>query len=399
MRVLVAGAGLGGLAAGIAASRAGHDVGLYERAEWPRETGAGIGLMPNGVLALDALGAGTEVRRLASDLAVTGGLRDRRGRLLLGTDQRALTARTGAPVVVTARRQLHRLLADALPEDTVHAGAEVHRVHDTGDGGAAVRVETGAGDRTADLVIAADGAGSTVRGQLFPGHPGLAGTDELAARTLVRRPPAYGPTDLPVGELLDHRTGRRFGCIPMASDQVYWYASWRSTSATGPTAARPAAPADPRGWLLDAFADWHPAVPALVEAAEPGGVHVDPIVQLAEPLPSFAVGRVVLLGDAAHAMTPDLGQGACQAFEDAVALGEQLAGVRDADELPAALRRYDQLRRPRANHLLRASIRMNRMLTLSGPAARLRDLGLRAVPASLATLALLRQFFPRECRG
>ena len=104
----------------------------------------------------------------------------------------------------------------------------------------------------------------------------------------------------------------------------------------------------------------------------------------------MVAGRVALLGDAAHAMTPDLGQGGCQAFEDAVALGAVLAGVEPAG-LDDALRRYDAARRPRSTALIAASTRMNRLLTLTGPAARLRNLALRAVPGALATRAMIRQ--------
>ena len=93
------------------------------------------------------------------------------------------------------------------------------------------------------------------------------------------------------------------------------------------------------GRSRDDRADWHPSVAALIDAA--AEIHVVETAQLVHPLPALAVGRVALLGDAAHAMTPDLGQGACQAFEDAVTL----ASVLDAD-VPAALARYDALRRP-----------------------------------------------------
>jgi 2-polyprenyl-6-methoxyphenol hydroxylase-like FAD-dependent oxidoreductase len=109
------------------------------------------------------------------------------------------------------------------------------------------------------------------------------------------------------------------------------------------------------------------------------------------------VGRIALLGDAAHAMTPDLGQGACQAFEDAVALGAVLTGATPADA-PGALARYDALRRPRTSALQRQAARTNRLLGLHGPAGRIRDAVLRLVPASLSTRALAAQlrFTPPE---
>ena len=120
-------------------------------------------------------------------------------------------------------------------------------------------------------------------------------------------------------------------------------------------------------------------------------MHVTETIRLVEPLPALAVGRVALLGGAAHAMTCDLGQGGCQAFEDAAALGALLDGVGPAD-VPEVLTRYDALRRPRTSALQRQARQMNRLLQLRGPAGRLRDAVLRAVPGALAAPALARQF-------
>lgn len=333
MRVVVVGAGLGGLAAAIAAGRAGHEVVVFERAPQLRESGSGIGLMPNGVLALDALGVGEEVRSKAVTMSGLAAIRDRHGRLLLGADQDVVTRQLGAPVVVVARRWLHRLLVETLAVQ-VRTGVEVLAVSEDGT------VLTGDGRLDADLVVGADGVGSQIRAHLFPAHRGVEGVGELAARAVVRCPPELAAVPepappearavLPAGELLDHRTGRRFGCMPMAGGDVYWYATWRAVDGSEPLAAR--------------FAGWHPAVPALIGAAGPEGFRVDELVRLAEPLPALTAGRVALLGDAAHAMTPDLGQGGCLAFEDAVQLGRELDGA-ERDDVAEALRRYDAARR------------------------------------------------------
>ena len=215
-----------------------------------------------------------------------------------------------------------------------------------------------------------------------PDHPGLEGSGEWAARALAPAGLGVGPVP---GELLDHRSGERFGCMLLADGRTYWYATW--------SAARPV-PDEPGARLAALrarYADWHPTVGALLAATDPPAVHVAETVRLVAPLPALAVGRVALLGDAAHAMTPDLGQGGCQAFEDAVALGALLDGAEPAD-VPAALARYDALRRPRTTALQRQARRMNRLLRLRGPAGRLRDAALRAVPQALATPALARQF-------
>jgi 2-polyprenyl-6-methoxyphenol hydroxylase-like FAD-dependent oxidoreductase len=366
--VIVVGAGLGGLAAAVGLHRAGHTVTELERAPESRETGAGIGIMPNGVLALDALGVGGAIRERAHAVTEASGFRDRLGRPLLISDQARVAEEVGAPFAVVPRRWLAGLLTDALPDGTIRWGHPV---------------ATPAG-HDADLIVAADGARSRLRAALFPGHPGLRGSGEIAARAISPRP----ATPLACGELLDHRTGSRFGCMPMSADAVYWYATWREETANSPrrNVRLTARGTETRRWLRDDRADWHPCVAPLIEAA--ADIHVVETAQLVRPLPSLAVGRVALLGDAAHAMTPDLGQGACQAFEDAVTLAAVLGDVTD---VPAALARYDALRCPRTTALQRQCRQTHRLLTLRGPAGRLRDAALRRIPARYATRALAAQ--------
>lgn len=366
MDITVVGAGLGGLAAAIAVHRAGHTVTVLERAPELRENGAGIGLLPNAVLALDRLGIGAAVRERAAPAGTSSGMRDRHGRALLAADQEAVVARTGAPFAVVPRTWLHRLLAAQLPDGVVRTATDVGDVAAL-DG---------------DAVVVADGARSRTRQILFPEHPGLRASGEMAAQAIA---PAT-PDDLVSGEFLDHRTGERTGALAMSDGRTYWYATWREPV----VGAAPADPAERIAWLADRRRDWHPALAPMIAATPPAAAHVAETAQLAVPLTAFHSGRIALLGDAAHAMTPDLGQGGGQAFEDAVALYEVLTGAGPAD-VPAALARYSALRVPRTSELLDAARSANRVLGMRGPRARLRDVAMRLVPRAAATRMLAKQ--------
>ncbi|WP_155356861.1 FAD-dependent oxidoreductase [Acrocarpospora macrocephala] len=376
MRVVVVGAGLGGVAAAVGLHRSGHEVMLCERGAELRESGTGVVIMPNGVRALAALGLADYVREQATP-AVSGGLRDWRGRALLVTDAVQAQREVGATVVVD-RAELHRALRAPLPAELVRTATPVERLEPDPTG--VTVISDGHPLTRADAVIVADGIGSGLRGQLFPGHPGLRRIGRMDLRGLLPNPPGLDVTGLMASIMIDRRSGAMFGLFPVGEKGLYWF-----TDSALP--ATPPGPDEARRQMLSLMADWHPAVPALIEATPPADIYVDPIACLAEPLPSFAAGRVALLGDAAHAMTPDLGQGASQAFEDAAAVTQHLTDADPADAIQRLLH-YDAERRPRANRLMLASSRQSRLTSQTGAAAWLRDALLRAIPPRLATRQL-----------
>ncbi|MGW0451184.1 FAD-dependent oxidoreductase, partial [Streptosporangium sandarakinum] len=301
---------------------------------------------------------------------------DRRGRPLLVTDAVQAQQDVGTPAIVD-RAELHRTLRAPLPADLVRTSAPVECLEPDPDG--VTVIGDGEPVARADAVIAADGIRSALRGQLFPGHPGLRRTGRMDLRGMLSRPAGL-TTDLLANQLVDRRTGAMFGLFPVGEDRLYWFTD--SVLHGAPPGAEEA-----RREMLTLMADWHPLVTELIEATPPADIHVDSITRLAGPLPSFAVGRIALLGDAAHAMPPDLGQGASQAFEDAAALTRHLAGARPADAARRLLR-YDAERRPAANRMMRAASRQSRLTSQTGAAAWLRDALLRAVPSRLATRRL-----------
>ncbi|MGV9596801.1 FAD-dependent oxidoreductase [Streptosporangium sandarakinum] len=375
MRIVVVGAGLGGVAVAAGLHRTGHEVTLFERAAELREAGTGIVVMPNGLRALDALGLAENVRE--HDVrGVQWGLRDRLGRPLLVSDLVETLRVVGTPAMIE-RAELHRALRAPLPPGLVRTTTPVERLEPDSTG--VTVISDGEPVARADAVIAADGMGSRLRAQLFPGHPGLRRTGRMDLRGMLPRPPGMAP-DLLVSQLVDRRNGAMFGLFPIGEDRLYWFTD-SLLDGTPPDAD------EARRRMLSLMADWHPLVTALIEATPPADIHVDPIARLAEPLPSFAVGRIALLGDAAHAMSPDLGQGSSQAFEDAAALTRHLMGGEPGDVIRRLLR-YDAERRPSANRIMRAAMRQSRLTSQTGVTAWLRDMLLRAVPSRLATRQL-----------
>ncbi|MBP2703835.1 FAD-dependent monooxygenase [Microbispora sp. RL4-1S] len=376
MRIAVVGAGLGGVPAAVGLYRRGHEVTVYERGAELREAGTAVVIMPNGARALDELGLGDHLRDQVMP-AVSGGLRDRHGRPLLVTDVAEAQRAIGTSVAVS-RTELHRALRAPLPAELVRTGTPVQRLEQDGSG-----VTLISDDRPvtrADAVIVADGIGSALRGLLFPRHPGLRRAGRLDLRGTLPRPAGADVTEVLASILVDRRDGSMFGLFPVGEHDLYWFTDSALRGA-------PPEPDEARLLALSLTADWHPAVRALIEATRPSDIYVDAIACLAEPLPSFAVGRVALLGDAAHAMTPDLGQGASQAFEDAAAVTRHLADAGPAD-VAGRLRRYDAERRPRANSLMLASSRQSWLMSRTGAVAWLRDCLLRATPRRLATRRL-----------
>ncbi|MFF8035645.1 FAD-dependent monooxygenase [Streptomyces sp. NPDC016626] len=365
----VVGGGIGGLAAALALHRRGWHVEVLERAPEFTEIGAGISLWPNALRALEVLGlAGTVRSRGAVESA--GAVRDHRGRRLSRTDNAEVERRFGRPLVVLHRADLLRALAEALPGDRLLPGSEVSAVRD--DGGHPVVGHRG-GESRPDLVVGADGLRSTVRRRLWPDAPGPRYAGYTAWR-MVTRPLAEPPGE---GTVTWGR-GERFGCTVLPGGRMYCFAT---ASLPPGTPSEPAEHAE----LLRRFGSWPDPVPALLAAVPEDAVLRHDLYDL-PPLPSFVRGRVALLGDAAHAMTPNLGQGACQALEDAVVLAHCLDGTPD---VAAALRSYDLLRRPRTQAVARRSARLGVIGQLSWPpAALLRDTAARLAPARLTLRAM-----------
>jgi 2-polyprenyl-6-methoxyphenol hydroxylase-like FAD-dependent oxidoreductase len=372
MKVVIAGGGIGGLSAALALHRRGIDVQVLERADGPAAGGAALSLWPNALRALDVLGVGASVREHAA-LGGDSGVRRPDGRWLARTRLGpAIVARFGDPLIVVTRRRLADLLRAELPAGAVHHGQAATGVT-AGDASALATVSTPAGTVGADLVIGADGASSVLRRSLF----GSAAAPRYAGYTAWRMI-APAPSAAPESFETWGPGGSRFAVLPLGDGTCYCYATLVTPENTtfGDNVAE----------LRRLFGNWHQPIPDILAGLADAAVLRNDITELA-PLPALHRGRVALLGDAGHAMTPELGQGACLAIEDAVVLAAAVASAR-AGDIPAALERYTSARLGRATAIARRSRRAG---ALHGHATAVRYAMARAmnrVPARLITRGL-----------
>ncbi len=359
LRVAVVGAGIGGLAAASGLQRAGAEVIVLEQAARFLPRGSGLTLFPNGFAALRSLGLEDRVRAVAADgpPAVPYG-----ARRADGTRLATFSKATVADLRAVDRTELHRALLEGLAPDTVRPGIRVEgRSRDTLDLGPSGLLEDW------HVLVGADGIRSRVRGS-HAGDPGPAYCGYGAWR---------GITDTPVtlpdaGETFG--AGERFGYVPLRDGRVYWFA------------VRPSADDDvpEPGELLERYGHWHAPIPELIASTDPQRIGYQGVERLAHPLRTYSRGWATLIGDAAHAMPPTLGQGANLALEDAavlVSLLRPLAADPDRRDIPVKLAAYDRARRPRTQAIAREAYLLGAALQWPAPAfVRARDLALRAAP-------------------
>lgn len=373
-RAVVVGAGIGGLTAAVALQQRGWDVTVFERASSLEPVGSGLAVAANALKALDTIGVGDEIRKLSA-IQGEAGVRRADGRWLMKTTEETTSARHGDSVVLLRRADLVDALSARLAPGTVRLNTTVTGVDqesgrvtveagsprtdraDSPAGGTETGAAGGTGtwtaDVEADLVVAADGIHSPIRAALFPGHPGPRYSGVTSWRVLIPGGGVPGQTFESWGD------GKVFGVMPLAGGMAYCYGTDTVPAGGGGS--------DQRAELLRLFGKWHDPIPALLAAASSENVLRNDVHYLATPLPAMHRGKVALLGDAAHAMTPNMGQGACQAIEDAVVLAH-LAGESAG---PAG---YTAARLERTAKIVARSASICRASQLRNPlAVRLRD--------------------------
>ncbi len=365
-RVVIAGGGIGGLTLAAALRRRGVHVTVLERAAGLRPAGAGLALGPNAMMALARIGLAQPAA--AAGVAIERSVILDAGGRPLGAeiDVAELSKELGHGIVALHRTRLHDVLLDAVGRDQIRINTRVIR-YDMRSGGVEATCEDGA-SVAGDLLVAADGLHSTLRAQMVGD-----GAPRYAGYTSWRGVTPSGSVAAPARLSESWGRGERFGIVNIGFGEIYWFAV-----ADAPASGQDS---DVKQELRDRFAGWHAPIAEIIEAT-PADRILRTDISDRDPIERWHDGHVVLLGDAAHPMTPNLGQGAGQAIEDVIVLDHCLS---THGALEAALRAYEQRRVARANWLVLGSRRLGAIAQLRNPvAAWLRDAALRMTPPSVA---------------
>jgi len=364
VKALIAGAGIGGLATAIALREAGLIVEVLERAQELRETGAGLMIWPNGSRSLRALGVA--VRRLVVERI---SFRSWRGRELMEIPMDIISERYGFPVAFVSRADLQAALMSTLGEGALRLGADVQSFEETQDH-VEVRLQHGSAVTGGDLLVGADGIRSVVRRELLrDGDPFYLGS------TIWRGVVDSAGIPLDRGEGINWvGPGSEFLAFHLPDDRIYWAA------VTKEPRGEMSGPGGHKQDLLDRFGRWQDPVSALIAANDDAAILRNDMYDR-PPVNHWSRGRVTLVGDAAHPMTPNQGQGACQALEDAVALGR---GFAHAANVADAFKFYERQRLRRANRVVKASRQATRGVQIDAPIlCAIRDTFARILPRAL----------------
>ncbi len=361
----IIGGGIAGLTTAIALNRIGLQATLFESAPMIRPLGAGLALAANAMQAFQRLDIADQVIQKGRQLDAFSIL-DERGKIVTRTDSRAVSQRYGINNFAIHRADLHKTLLEQLTPSTIHTGKRALYVEQQPDG-ATVFFDNGT-SHTSDYVLVADGIHSPIRQQLLPDSaPRYAGY--TCWRAVVTNP---GHDLHEATETWGNRG--RVGIVPLANDQVYWFACVNAPAQHEPMHQLTSQK------LADRFSRYHAPIFDLLAQTPDENLLWNDIIDL-KPLPRYAFGRILLLGDAAHATTPNMGQGACQAIEDAVVLAHELTSA----ESPAvAFAAFERRRLARTHYITNTSRRIGQLAQATNPLLiSLRNGLFRHLPASL----------------
>jgi FAD-dependent urate hydroxylase len=338
VKVVIIGAGMGGMSAAIALRQIGIDTVVYERVTENKPVGAAISVWSNGVKCLNYLGLQEETAQLGGIVETMSYVDAHTGETMCRFSMQPLIDEVGQRPYPIARAELQSMLMQAYGMDDINFGMKMVSVSDGPD--AATAIFADGTTVTADVIIGADGASSITREYVLGGPVTRRYAGYVNFNGLVDTDDAIGPATEWTTYVGD---GKRVSVMPVAGGRFYFF--FDVVEAEGLPYERGTA----REVLRGHFAGWAPGVQTLIDKLDPATTNRVEILDL-DPFHTWVKGRVAVLGDAAHNTTPDIGQGGCSAMEDAIEL--QWAFKDHPDDVHAALAAYQAARAERAGDLV-----------------------------------------------
>lgn len=346
MKIAVIGGGIGGLCTALALENNGFSPVLLESAPSFSPVGAGLSLSPNALQGLQVLGVKDAYLKVARNYS-TAFIKKQDGTIISKMELDRITAFTGGVFSTVHRHDLHALLLGALQRTELLNGKQLIAFEQrpssvllTFQDGTAIE---------ADVVIAADGLHSLIRKQLLP-----AAQERFSGQVCWR---GVCANEFSIRDMSESwGNGLRFGIVPLHNDRIYWFAV-KDAELEG------TAQAMDKEKLMQLFSEFHEPVTKLIQSTPVANIYGNDLNDLA-PIRQFAFGNILLLGDAAHATTPNLGQGACMAIEDAALLQRLLQTQKD---FPQVFREFEERRIKRTTRIVNTSARLGKLAQSRSP--------------------------------
>jgi 2-polyprenyl-6-methoxyphenol hydroxylase-like FAD-dependent oxidoreductase len=363
--ITIIGAGIAGLTTAIVLKQIGKSFIVFESTAEIKAVGAGLGMGANAIKAFDKLGIKQEVIQRGRFLE-SFTIYDRKGKKITRTDNAALSEKYGVDNFTIHRAELHKLLLSKLDNQNIQVNKKALDFEQKQDS-LIIKFADGSSHETRFL-ICAEGIHSHFRRKLKPQSlPRYAGYS--CWRSVIEN------SSLNISETSETwGNGRRFGIVPLADNKIYWFACINGPE--NDSRFRNFKISD----LQKYFIDFHDPIPAILEQTKDEDLLWNDIIDI-EPISQYAYKNILLIGDAAHATTPNLGQGACQAIEDAVILANEIQKKADISN---AFEQFEKRRLKRTHFVTNTSWRIGKIAQIQNPfIAALRNFVFRLIPASV----------------
>ncbi|MFN0200748.1 MAG: FAD-dependent monooxygenase [Bacteroidia bacterium] len=346
--VTIIGGGIAGLTTAIALQKIGINCAIFEASPQPRALGAGIMLAANAMQAFQRIGIAEKAMQKGQLLSALA-IKTHTGKIISTTETQFLTEKYGAHNFAIHRADLHTLLLECIENPQIHTNKRAISFTQT-EKSVIVHFQDGTSHET-NYVIVADGIHSALRRQILPeSKPRYAGY--TCWRAVVDIP----TLKLKEGSETWGREGR-FGIVPLKNNQIYWFACINAPQNSEKMKNYKVAD------LQAVFKAFHQPIPEILAHTKEADLIWNDIIDL-KPIQNYAFGRVLLIGDAAHATTPNMGQGACQAIEDAILLANQLKITNNMSE---AFQLFSQKRQKRTHYIVNTSWTLGKIAQLENP--------------------------------